>query len=460
MAPQSERQILERFRATPEGQAILRAIRYAEGTERPDTPYNVQFGGGRFTGYSRHPDQVISSGGYRSAAAGAYQFMPGTWAGRQQALGLSDFGPKNQDIAALSLARERLKPLGGLAALQREGLSARVANALAPEWASFPTLSGRSYYGQPVKSLSSIQARYTDPRFTTLGAGEEAQAQAEEATPFQLPRQSFSQQLYGKLVNTLASNPQAQSAAQNRAIEKSFELNDMADELEDSGDPELVEAADQLRAQAIAVPTVAQSSALGPDQILKTVFSTYKEVQDYNKGVSQYEDFVNQLNRSQLRQKAETLSGTGLNRGISITSASDATGEPGIDYVVEGGRRGANFFSPENATVVKVVSGQNAETRLESNPNGPRGYGNQVRLRMNRPDGTPVDVLFAHFDSVNPNLRPGTRISAGTLLGTQGRTGSTTGAHISADFFKPDTFTGDLTTRDLVRSRIPSGRFF
>jgi hypothetical protein len=39
-------------------------------------------------------------------------------------------------------------------------LSGRVAAALSPEWASFPTESGRSYYGQPVKSLDALQKYY------------------------------------------------------------------------------------------------------------------------------------------------------------------------------------------------------------------------------------------------------------------------------------------------------------
>ena len=51
-------------------------------------------------------------------------------------------------------------PLGGLSVLQKEGLSSRVAAKLAPEWASFPTESGRSYYGQPVKPLSELQKIY------------------------------------------------------------------------------------------------------------------------------------------------------------------------------------------------------------------------------------------------------------------------------------------------------------
>ena len=31
---------------------------------------------------------------------------------------------------------------------------------LAPEWASFPTLAGRSYYGQPVKKYARLRSFY------------------------------------------------------------------------------------------------------------------------------------------------------------------------------------------------------------------------------------------------------------------------------------------------------------
>lgn len=155
----NERQLLERFRQTPEGQRLLKTIRFAEGTAGPKG-YQTMFGGGTFSDLSRHPDRVIRSGGYASAAAGAYQFLPGTWQSQASRLGLKGFGPEEQDIAALSLARNRLMDIGGLETVRKEGLSKRVAAALAPEWASFPTESGRSYYGQPVKPLSALQQYY------------------------------------------------------------------------------------------------------------------------------------------------------------------------------------------------------------------------------------------------------------------------------------------------------------
>lgn len=155
----NERQFLEQFRSTPAGQKLLKTIRFAEGTAGPKG-YQTMFGGGTFSDMSRHPDKVIKSGGYASAAAGAYQFLPGTWQSQASRLGLKGFGEKEQDIAALALARNRLMDIGGLSTLEKEGLSQRVSSALAPEWASFPTASGRSYYGQPVKPLGQLQEVY------------------------------------------------------------------------------------------------------------------------------------------------------------------------------------------------------------------------------------------------------------------------------------------------------------
>lgn len=171
----NEKEFLRQFRNSAEGKKLLETISFAEGTRRsnPTDSYRVMFGGGLAPSLKAHPDKVISSpGGYSSAAAGRYQFLPGTWQSQASRLGLSGFGPEEQDIAALSLARNRLMPLGGLSVLQKEGLSSRVAAKLAPEWASFPTESGRSYYGQPVKPLSELQKVYQ----TTTGPAAPAAA--------------------------------------------------------------------------------------------------------------------------------------------------------------------------------------------------------------------------------------------------------------------------------------------
>lgn len=158
----SDRAFLEQFRLTPEGRALLGVIRHAEGTSKYQNPYGTLFGGGQISDLSRHPDRVIRTPGFQrgSSAAGAYQFLTPTWNQQAQKLGLRSFGPLEQDVAALDLARNRLRNLGGLSYLQQRGLTREALAALAPEWASLPTMEGRSYYGQPVKSAAELQKVY------------------------------------------------------------------------------------------------------------------------------------------------------------------------------------------------------------------------------------------------------------------------------------------------------------
>ena len=147
-----------RYALTPERRALLNTIRFAEGTwaRGEDLGYRIMFGGGLMPGLDRHPDRVISTGRYASAAAGAYQFMPFTWAMASRVLRLQGFGPEVQDQAALFLIQRR-----GALHLADQGLfTPDLAAKLAPEWASFPTLAGRSYYGQPVKRYAALKSFY------------------------------------------------------------------------------------------------------------------------------------------------------------------------------------------------------------------------------------------------------------------------------------------------------------
>jgi lysozyme len=153
------------YYGTPEQKALLDAIAFAEGTSGPNG-YRTMYGHDLFNAPPwRHPDTVVTKG-YSSTAAGRYQFLTPTWNRAASALGLSDFSPINQDKAAWWLV-DKIRGVS-LNMLKSEGLSANVAAKLAPEWASLPTLAGRSFYGQPVKALSSIQAVY---RSSLSGSG-------------------------------------------------------------------------------------------------------------------------------------------------------------------------------------------------------------------------------------------------------------------------------------------------
>jgi muramidase (phage lysozyme) len=146
------------YELTPARRALLNTIRYAEGTwkDGQDHGYTVMYGGGMFEDLSRHPERTVVKR-YSSAAAGAYQFLPGTWKGVARELKLASFEPQHQDQAALHLAKRR----GALTEIDQRGLTKAAMAKLAPEWASFPTFSGHSAYGQPVKSHQELASFYS-----------------------------------------------------------------------------------------------------------------------------------------------------------------------------------------------------------------------------------------------------------------------------------------------------------
>jgi lysozyme len=146
------------FAITPERRALLNTIRYAEGTwaEGHQVGYRILFGGSLFDSLDRHPNRVMRTARYASAAAGAYQFMPFTWDMVSRALGIPDFQPDSQDQGALFLIQRR----GALSLADRGEMTPDLAARLAPEWASFPTLAGHSYYGQPVKRFDDLRRFY------------------------------------------------------------------------------------------------------------------------------------------------------------------------------------------------------------------------------------------------------------------------------------------------------------
>ena len=146
------------YELTPERRALLNTIRFAEGTwtENGQDGYRVLFGGRMVASLDKHPNQIQYSSRYTSAAAGAYQFLPGTWSEAAKKLNLSDFGPGSQDQAALYLI-ERRNALG----LADSGkITPTLIAKLAPEWASLPTYGGNSYYGQPVKRYEDLRRFY------------------------------------------------------------------------------------------------------------------------------------------------------------------------------------------------------------------------------------------------------------------------------------------------------------
>ncbi|HVI45237.1 MAG TPA: glycoside hydrolase family 104 protein [Chitinophaga sp.] len=131
--------------------AFLIMLQHSEGTYGPDA-YKKLYGGGlMFSSYANHPNTAIRKWGITSTAAGAYQFLYGTWNTLKKQLSLPDFSPKSQDRAALELIRMK-GALPDIAA----GRIAMAIQKCRKIWASLPGAG----YGQNTRSLSELLMVY------------------------------------------------------------------------------------------------------------------------------------------------------------------------------------------------------------------------------------------------------------------------------------------------------------
>jgi muramidase (phage lysozyme) len=146
----------------PGERATLDTLARAEGTwdAQAGTPdYTMRFGDkpgqGSLDITAPHPRDVRGSrygSGYRSNAAGAYQFLSDprghTWEefnGGENAV----MSPANQDAAAIRLIEQRT-------GYNFDEPFADQAHELSGTWASIPNRAGSSAYGQPVKDLQML----------------------------------------------------------------------------------------------------------------------------------------------------------------------------------------------------------------------------------------------------------------------------------------------------------------
>jgi len=152
---------------SPEMRALLNVIAFAEGTrDQPNNGYNTHFAFGQEPDLSAHPNKVVTSGRYASAAFGRYQFMPRTWIGVGGACKAGgpipytrgmDMSPANQDKGAEILAIRRGV---STSTLRKEGFSVNVSSKLSGEWASIPNAAGKSAYDQPVRKYEQLKQLY------------------------------------------------------------------------------------------------------------------------------------------------------------------------------------------------------------------------------------------------------------------------------------------------------------
>lgn len=130
--------------------AFLRMIRIGEGTIQEDG-YRTMFTGAKFTDFSKHPNTKHEANGVVSTAAGAYQFLYGTWRNLQRRYSFSDFSQSNQDLGCIALIAGRK----ALDAVMQDKISEAI-HLCRIEWASLPG----SPHGQPTANKKMIMEKY------------------------------------------------------------------------------------------------------------------------------------------------------------------------------------------------------------------------------------------------------------------------------------------------------------
>jgi muramidase (phage lysozyme) len=163
---------------TPNMSRVLAALQPGESGGKP----NVMYGGKTFDDYSQHPNQPqpITSGpnaGKTSTAAGTYQLIKPTWDKAQQALGLQDFSPQNQNAAAAYTASADFEKRTGIPlerAMTEAGNDPQklqvIARALAPTWTSLPGGIEQNSGGQQFadiaaqRPVSDVSAQQRQPQ--------------------------------------------------------------------------------------------------------------------------------------------------------------------------------------------------------------------------------------------------------------------------------------------------------
>lgn len=122
---------------------------------------------------------------------------------------------------------------------------------------------------------------------------------------------------------------------------------------------------------------------------------------------------------------------TGIERGSLYFDNGQKKGwEWGYDLVLDGGK-GAPVKAPFTGEVVEATKA--------------KGWGKTVKIKLE--DGR--QIRLSHLDNIN--VKPGQKITAGTVVGAQGNTGDVrgnTGIHVDITMYKPDG--GYYTSREVA----------
>lgn len=140
------------YQLTPQRNAFLDTINWAEGSPRYDQLFNFV----QFPNYpGAHPNLQITAGGFTSTATGAYQFLYSTWQNVIDALGINDYMDEtNQDQGALYLIDYR----DALTDVDNGNIESAITK-VSWEWASLPPFR---YTGQGTKTMEEVINYYNE----------------------------------------------------------------------------------------------------------------------------------------------------------------------------------------------------------------------------------------------------------------------------------------------------------
>ena len=419
---------LQDYRAAaqnPFGRALLDTIASAEGAD-----YNVQFGGGRFDTSQgwKHPRQVLGRGKggvnsqWASDASGRYQFLSTTWDEVAGQLGLKDFSPANQDAAAMRLIERRGVSLDGVMAGK---VDAGTLAKLAPEWASLPTLQGKSAYGQPVKKAADLLATFNAAAKgapPAAGAGFQGAAASGTAPPAELSLDVPNP--YEGLGRSGGMPMPGQTRTPESLALATIGAAIAAGGAAGAGNAGLQYLAArgaqgrQRMAGALAQMIGAEPPASPPPQVITAPMEAPIQAQPA-------------LSAGGIAGPAQGGGGGGAGPvpfKRSVSTSFDQ-GQPGIDL----------YF--EDKQFRSLLPGRVKDVGYQGSGRGAsgKGYGNFAVVESIDPaTGEKVDVLYAHLDEVK--VAKGQQVGEGYSIGKQGGTGrvlSQDGTIASVDFLAP-----------------------
>jgi muramidase (phage lysozyme)/murein DD-endopeptidase MepM/ murein hydrolase activator NlpD len=406
----------------PNARALLDTIRLPEGTSGAQG-YNTMFTGKTFSDLSRHPRQINRSNGLASDAAGAYQFLSPTWDSAARDLGLKDFSPASQDLAALHLIRRRGvdpdKPL------TREALA-----KLAPEWASLPTMQGKSYYGQPVmaadKLLSYYQSRLKGNGVMAAPSTHPVAAAPNPVSPrASSPLEAVAAGILGSAGEAGGFRVPAPSAMRPKAAAaEASGLEGVVGAILDNSFTGSPGKRKRFAASSELLPGLFKAATGLPIEDLESLMSGAGRPPRF-RSTPGFDAPAPQLSAPQVAMPADASRGLQMGRlgGATTNRTRDSDGEQSGYDIVKPGGVGAPIVAPVDLEITgKGFQGQG------SGESG-RGYGNWLSGRFTGADGKPYELLLGHLNDYS--VKPGMKVPRGTVLGSQGVTGRAFGAHVT-----------------------------